>query len=100
MSFQCYESFVHSNALSIDASNPKGSDTYSCERNLYFFSGSGTVPLEIARDMHFQPMGEMKINLEERVGIFVKSKMKFNLKEKYLLKRKNSTPGGTRTHNL
>ena len=60
MSFQCYESFVHSNASSIDASNPKGSDTYNCERILYFFSGFGTVPLEIARDMHSKPLREIK----------------------------------------
>ena len=70
------------------------------ERNLYFLSGFGAVPLEIVRDLHSQPPREMKLNLKERVGIFVKSEMKFNLKEQYLLKRKDSTPGGTRTHNL
>ena len=41
---------------------------------------------EIACDIHSHLAVEVKINLKQRFGMFVK--------------KKNSTPGGTRTHNL
>ena len=71
--------------FSIDAAHPKGYDTYSCEWNRYYFSGFA-VPLQIVPDMHSQPAREMKLNLKERFGIFVK--------------KKNSTHGGAPTLNL
>ena len=41
---------------------------------------------EIACDIHSHLAREVKINLKQRFGMFVK--------------KENSTPGGTRTHNL
>ena len=52
-------------------------DMYSCERNLYLFSGF-SVLLEIARDMRLQPAREMTFNLKESFVIFLFKKEEFH----------------------